>query len=450
MKLSLFFSLSLLSIAQLHAEQPNIIYIIADDLGYNDLSCYGQKGWKTKHIDSLAKKGIKFTQHYAGSTVCAPSRSSLITGQDQGHTKIRGNGGFELGKKDNSIAKILKSAGYQTAMIGKSCVTGNTNNAKAPHTLGFDYFYGTLSHLAAHHHYPRKIFTQGKAEIIEENHGKHGKVFIQNRYTDKALDFIEKNQKKPFFLLLSFSTPHADIDAPEEDVKPFIGKFKNEKSYPGAHYKACKHIKATYAGAVMNVDKNVGRVLEKIKQLNLEKNTIVSFTSDNGPAAEGGYHFEMHNSNGDLRGGKRDLFEGGIRVPFLVKWPAKIKAGRVSKHPSAFWDILPTYAEITKQQAPKNIQGISFLPTLLDKKQPEHKHLYWEFHELGGRVALRQGDWKLVIYKSKSKQPKYHLFNIKKDPSEKKNLKDKKKSLLKRLIRKAKDHRQKSPIKYWN
>lgn len=432
-------------------EQPNIVYIIVDDLGLGDLSCYGQKNFKTPNIDSLGRDGITFSAHYSGSTVCAPARSSLMTGQDQGHTRIRGNGPQQLLPEDITFAHMLKKAGYTTGMVGKSCVTGNTQNPEVPTTSGFDYFYGTLSHVTAHHHYPTHVFEHGKKVAIPGNKVKSGKVYIQDRYTEKGIEFIETNKDKPFVLVLSYSAPHADIDVPEDSVQPFLGKFEPEVSYKGGHYKACKNIKATYAGMVTRLDKHVGSVLKKLKELELEENTIVSFTSDNGPTKAGGYHWDYHNSNGELRGGKRDLYEGGIRVPFLVRWPAKINAGSTTDHPSAFWDVLPTFCEIAAVTPPENIQGISFLPSLLNQKQNKHPYLYWEFHEHGGKVALRQGNWKIVRLGVSSKKPKaYELYNLAKDPSEKSNLAKKFPERVKELSDLLESHRQASPIKKWN
>lgn len=432
-------------------DKPNIIYIIVDDMGYADLSCYGQKSWKTPNIDRLASEGIKFTSHYSGSTVCAPSRSSLMTGQDQGHTRIRGNGNHQLLPEDLTVAELLKKAGYATGMIGKSCVTGNTKDGQCPFECGFDTYYGTLSHVTAHHHWPQFVFENGKQIEIPGNKGKTGKVFIQNRYTEKALEFVTSNKNKPFFLLLSFSTPHADIDAPKEDVKPFLGKFEPEVAYKGGHYKGTKTIKANYAGMVANLDKNIGKLLATLKKLGIDENTVVSFTSDNGPTTAGGYHWDYFDSNGVLRGGKRDLYEGGIRVPFLVRWPAQIKAGRVSAHPSAFWDFLPTACDLAGVRKPDAIQGLSYLPTLLGQEQPTHPYLYWEFHEKGGKVALRQGDWKVVgVDRQKPKPKPYELYHLGKDLSEKKNLASQEPEKLKELVSLLEKHRQPSPTAGWN
>ncbi len=433
------------------AEKPNIIYIIVDDMGYGDLSCYGQKAWTTPNIDRLANEGIKFTSHYSGSTVCAPSRSSLMTGQDQGHTRIRGNGEHKLLPEDVTVAELLKGAGYATAMVGKSCVTGNVKDAQCPHECGFDSFYGTLSHVTAHHHWPQYVFENGKQVEIPGNKGKTGEVFIQNRYTDKAIEFVEANADQPFFLLLSYSTPHADIDAPAEDVEPFLGKFEPEVAYKGGHYKGTKTIKANYAGMLANLDKNIGKLLATLKAAGIDENTMVSFTSDNGPTLAGGYHYDYFDSNGIYRGGKRDLYEGGIRVPFVVRWPAQIAAGSVSHHPSAFWDFLPTACDLAGVDQPADIQGVSYAPTLLGKTQPEHNYLYWEFHEKGGKIAIRQGDWKVVGVDRCKKQPKpFELYHLGDDPSEQTDLAKKNPSKLDELVKVMMAHRQPSPVEKWN
>ena len=433
------------------ADRPNIIYIIVDDMGYGDLSCYGQTAWQTPHIDRLASEGIRFTAHYSGSTVCAPSRSSLMTGQDQGHTRIRGNGTHQLKPEDTTVAELLKKGGYQTGMIGKSCVTGNTQDAKCPHESGFDYFYGTLSHVTAHHHWPQFVYENGKRVEIPGNTGKSGEVFIQNRYTERALQFIRTNRHEPFFLLLSYSTPHADIDAPAEDVAPFLGKFEPEVAYKGGHYKGTKTIKANYAGMIANLDKNVGKLLTLLKELEIDDNTVISFTSDNGPTLAGGYHYRYFDSNGPLRGGKRDLYEGGIRVPLVVRWPARIAAGRQSDHPSAFWDFLPTACEMAGVDKPADIQGLSYLPTLLGKTQPTHNYLYWEFHEKGGKVALRQGDWKVVRVDLRKAKPKpYELYNLAADLAEQNDLAASQPERLKKLVSLLESHRQLSPVVGWN
>jgi len=435
--------------------KPNIVYIIADDLGYGDLSSYGQKGFETPHIDQIAKEGLKFTSHYSGSTVCAPSRSCLMTGQDSGNTYIRGNGKYQLRDEDFTVAELLKKQGYKTGMVGKSCVAGNSSDAKAPHESGFDYFWGTLSHKTAHWHYPSQVYSQGEAVKIEGNNGKTGSTYIQDEYTKRALEFIDRSKEDPFFLLLSYSVPHASLQAPQESIDPFIGKFDNEKSYKGGHYLAAEHVIATHAAMITRMDSQVGEVVAKLKEHGLEENTLICFTSDNGSHTEGGYHYRLLQSNGVLRGGKRDLYEGGIRVPFVVKWPKMITAGRTSDHASAFWDFLPTVCDIVGAEAPSYTQGISYLPLLKDEKQAEHEYLYWEFHGKDGRdrrVALRKGDWKIVRYNvnRKNEKSKYELYNIVEDISEKNDLANKHPDKVAELLKIMKTARTESPETIWN
>ena len=437
----------------LAAQKPNIIYIIADDLGYGDISCYGQKKIQTPHIDKLAAEGIKFTSHYSGSTVCAPSRCSLMTGKDQGHATIRGNGKYELTEKDHTIAHALKNAGYTTGMFGKSCVTGNTQNTEAPFTAGFDEFYGLLSHKDAHRQYPTFVYNNRQKVVLEGNQGKHGGViYSTDLYTDKAIDFIQRNAEKPFFVLLSYTVPHADIQVPEDTLNPLLKKFPDGKAYKGGHYSKVKNVEATYTGMIQRMDQKIGELVEKVKELGLSENTIISFTSDNGPAMEGGYHADMLDSNGIYRGTKRDMYEGGIRVPYIVKWPAKIKPNSTTDHLCAFWDVLPTLSEIAGVSSPTDIQGISFLPTLLGTTgtQKQHNHLYWEFHEKGGRRALRKGDGKIVHNDVNKGKSKWQLFNIKNDPSEKNNVASSNPEILERMVKAVDQARVKNPAKAWN
>ncbi|MGJ8673831.1 arylsulfatase [Rubritalea sp.] len=443
-----------LCLPALAAEQPNIIYIIADDLGYADISCYGQKRINTPNIDKLAADGIRFTTHYSGSTVCAPSRCSLMTGEDQGHATIRGNGEYELTAKDYTIAHALKKAGYRNGMVGKSCVNGNTQNTEAPFTAGFDYFYGVLSHKDAHRQYPFFVYENQEKIKLEGNKGqKGGTHYSTDIYTEKAIEFIEREKENPFFLLLSFSVPHADIIVPEDTLNPLLEKFPNGKKVPskGNGYSGSPNIQASYAGMIQRMDQKIGELVSKLDELGLSENTIISFTSDNGPSVEGGYHTDMFDSNGVYRGTKRDMYEGGIRVPFIVKWPAKITANTTSDHICAFWDVLPTLSEIVEIDAPQDIQGISFLPTLLGEgEQKKHKSLYWEFHERGGRIALRQGDWKIVKYEAKSNKGQWELYNLKDDQSEKKDLAKNHPEILSEMVKAANQAHAKSSVAKWN
>jgi arylsulfatase A len=411
------------------AARPNIIFIITDDLGYGDLSCYGQRHFQTPHLDRLAGEGIRFTDHYSGATVCAPSRCALMTGRDTGHASIRGNGPFSLrpDPEDITVATLLRKQGYSTALVGKSCVTGNTQTPETLDQKGFTYFYGTTDHKDGHFRYPKFVYENDKRIELSGNTLYSGPHYDLDLYTRKALAFIERQDQSPFFLVLSYPLPHASLDAPEDSLGKVRKGIKNDQSFKAAdgHYGKVKEVKATYAAMVTRIDEAVGSLIDKLKEEGVDENTLVIFTSDNGSYAEGGYHFSMLQSNGVLRGGKRDLYEGGIRVPFIARWPAAIKAGQVSDHPSAFWDFLPTACDLAAIPQPTGIEGISYVPTLLGKpgEQPKHDALYWEFHELNGRRALRMGSWKLVQY---AERPRTfgapELYDLSSDLSETRNL----------------------------
>lgn len=417
--------LSIFLIAPL-AAKPNIVFIITDDLGYSDVSCYGQKNFSTPNIDKLAASGIRFTRHYSGATVCAPSRCSLMTGKDGGHAAIRGNGPFELPEGEANLAKTLKSAGYNTAMIGKSCVTGNTQTPETVLARGFDYFYGTTDHRDGHFRYPKFVYRNTEKIEFPGNKLHTGTDYDANLYTGEALGYIEKQTpEKPFFLLLSYPIPHASVIAPEKERAAARPNVKDEIVHKGSnHYTNTPEVKANHIGMLTLLDDAVGAVVEQLKKQNLIENTLIIFTSDNGSHYEGGYKPELLGSNTPLRGGKRDLYEGGIRIPFITSWPDAIKPGQTSDHPSAFWDFLPTVCKLTESPVPKNIQGISFAPTLLGKgEQKKHGHLYWEFQEKAGRRAIQQGDWKLVQYNlSKPNKLTTELFNLAEDIGENKDI----------------------------
>jgi arylsulfatase A len=420
--------------------KPNIVYILADDLGYGDLSCFGQKRFKTPNIDKLAREGVIFTQHYAGSSVCAPSRSSLLTGLHTGHTFIRGNkevrpeGQLPIRDETYTIAELLKEEGYATGAFGKWGL-GFPGSEGDPINQGFDTFYGYNCQRLGHHYYPYHLWDNGEKVILEGNSGKKKEQYAPNLIHQKALSFIDKNKNKPFFLYYPSVIPHAELAAPKEYLKKFIGKFEPEKAFKGydegelyrdGKYESQRYSHAAFVAMIALLDDQVGEIVQKIKDLGLEKNTIFIFTSDNGPHQEGGADPNYFNSNGNLKGYKRDLFEGGIRVPMIVKWKGTIAERTTTNHISAFWDVFPTFSEIVKKDLKNDVDGISFLPTLLGKptQQKQHDYLYWEFHELGGRQAIRKGDWKLVKYNVK-KEGVYYLFNLRSDPSETKNLIDK-------------------------
>ena len=399
---------------QSEPQQPNIIYILADDLGYGDLSCCGQKIFQTPNLDRMAAEGMLFTQHYAGSTVCAPSRSSLMTGQTTGHTPIRGNkewepeGQWPMNDEAYTVAEMLKQAGYVTGAFGKWGL-GFTGTEGDPNKQGFDRFFGYNCQRLAHNYYPEYLWDNQVKVPLDGNTGDGFAVYAPDVIHKQALQFIEKNKDKPFFLFYPNVIPHAELLLPEENLEQFRGKLLPEKPFKGAEpgsdgfrtgaYGTQPEAHAAFAAMVTLLDKQVGEVLDKLKELGLDKNTIVIFTSDNGPHQEGGADPDYFDSNGPLKGYKRDLYEGGIRVPMIARWPEKIKAGAMSDHVSAFWDVMPTFAELVGVATPENVDGISFLPTLLGEEgQEEHAHLYWEFHEKGGRQAVRKGNWKLVRY----------------------------------------------------
>lgn len=418
-KISLFF-LALCS--PLLAQKPNIIYIITDDLGYNDISCYGQKNFSTPNIDRLAANGIRFTRHYSGATVCNPSRCALMTGKDTGHATIRGNGEFSIPEDEITVGEIAKSAGYQTAMIGKSCVTGNTQTPETVLNNGFDFFYGTTDHRDGHFRYPEFVYRNTEKVLFPENKLHKGTHYDAEQYTKETLNYLSKQSpEKPFLLILSYPIPHASNLAREDDLKAARALVKDEiDASKQAHYTATKEVKANYMGMMKYLDDSIGEIVATLKKQNLLDNTLIIFTSDNGPSNEGGYKTEYLDSNGPLRGSKRDLYEGGIRVPFIASWPASIKPGQTTDHPSAFWDFLPTVCELTNQSAPKDIQGISYASTLTGKgTQAKHPHLYWEHHEQNTRRAIQVGDWKLVQTNvDLPDKTTTELFDLSKDLSE--------------------------------
>ncbi len=392
--------------------KPNIVYILADDLGYGDLSCYGQNKFKTPNIDKLAAEGMLFTQHYTGCTVSAPSRSSLMTGLHTGHTPIRGNkewqpeGQWPLPAASYTVAEMLKSIGYTTGAYGKWGL-GFTGTEGDPCSQGFDEFFGYNCQRLAHNYYPGHLWQNGNMILLPGNDSAKNGSYAPDLIHNAALEFIDNNKEKPFFLFYPTTIPHAELFAKEDYMKMFRGKFDPEKSYAGIDtglsfrqgpYGSQPESHAAFAAMVTELDDYVGELLQKLKELGLEENTIIIFASDNGPHLEGGADPDYFNSNGELRGYKRDMYEGGIRTPLLVRWPGKVSKGSVSNHISAFWDVLPTLAEISGAGVPENIDGISFLPVLLGKnnEQKQHEYLYWEFHEQGGKAAVRMGDWKAV------------------------------------------------------
>jgi arylsulfatase A len=419
--------------ATLHAsEKPNIIYILADDLGYGDLGCYGQKVIQTPHIDRMATEGMRFTQHYSGSTVCGPSRSSLLQGKHTGHTYVRGNGSLQMRQDphDEIFPKALKQAGYHTALIGKSGMGCNTDDAALLNQKGFDYFFGYTSHMAAHWYFPKYLWRNDAGTVTKveyPNNTQHkGDNYSSENVINEALQYIDQQKDGPFFLHLAFQIPHASLRAKEE-WKAKYRPILNEKPLPEKktqHYSYEREPKTTYAAMISYMDHNMGLLFAKLKEHGIAENTLVMFASDNGAMQEGGHKRASFQSSGILRGGKRDLYEGGVRTPMIAWWPGKIKAGSETDLISAFWDISPTLRELAQAEPQSDTDGISMLPTLLGTGvQKKHDNLYWEFFEYGGKRAIRQGKWKLILFKTNSERnPKIELYNLDDDISETKDL----------------------------
>lgn len=409
--------------------QPNVIYILADDLGYGDLSCYGQTKFETPNIDALAKRGMRFTQHYSGSTVCAPSRCVLMTGLHSGHAVVRGNmeikpeGQAPMPGDTFTVAHHFRAAGYQTGCFGKWGL-GYPGSASEPSKMGFDRFYGYNCQRMAHCYYPAFLWNDNQRELLWGNVASQKNDYAPDLTHAKALDFIRNNNDQPFFLFYTAIQPHADMIAPEKYMKKYRGKFDPEPSHAADHYIAQPEPRAAFAAMVNVLDDYVGEIVQELETLGIDDNTMIVFTSDNGPHVEGGHDPDYFNSYGTLRGYKRDLYEGGIRVPMIATWPGKIAAGTASDHISAFWDFLPTVADMIGKPLENEVDGISMLPTLLGKgEQKAHKFLYWEFPAVGGRIAIRAGDWKAVQYNVSKENPRpIELYNLSDDLGETVNL----------------------------
>jgi arylsulfatase A-like enzyme len=428
---------------------PNIVFILADDLGYGDLSCYGQQKFSTPNIDRIAQQGMLFTQHYTGCTVSAPSRSSLMTGLHTGHTFIRGNKGWKpegqwpLSASSITIAELLHTKGYINGAFGKWGL-GYIDTEGDPNAQGIDEFFGYNCQSLAHNYYPDHLWHNHEQIFLHENDSGKAGIYSAEIIHKAALEFMDRNREKPFFLFYPTTIPHAELIAKEEYMNMFRGKFEPEKSFKGVDdgvnyrlgpYGSQPESHAAFAAMVTQLDDYVGELMAKLAELGIEKNTIVFFASDNGPHQEGGADPDFFDSNGPLKGYKRDMYEGGIGTPLLVMWPEIIKAGSTSDHVSAFWDIMPTLAEVAGIESPENIDGISFLPTLLGKKrQMQHEYLYWEFHEQGGKMAVRMDDWKAVkLNINKSPQGATELYDLSKDRGETTDIASKHPEIVKKM-----------------
>lgn len=438
----------LLATPFVHAEKfkykkPNIVFILADDLGYGDLGCYGQEKFETPNIDKLAQNGLRFTQCYSGTTVSAPSRSCLLTGTHSGHTPIRGNkelqpeGQFPLPANARTIFEVLKDAGYKTSAFGKWGL-GYIGSTGDPNNQGCDTFYGYNCQLLAHSYYPDHLWDNDKRVELKDNVAEvqygHG-TYSQDLIHSKTLDYLDgMNADEPFFLWYPTIIPHAELIVPEDSIiQKFRGQYP-EKAFKGTEpgnpafrkggYCSQFYPRATFAAMVYRLDVYVGQIISKLKEKGLYDNTIIIFSSDNGPHMEGGADPDFFNSNGVYRGHKRDLYEGGIRVPMIISWPGHIQPGNETNMICSFWDLLPTFEEIINPKAKqKEMDGVSLLPLLENRKgQKEHEFLYFEFMEANGRQAVRKGSWKLVHMNIRGEKPYYELYNLAADPSEKHNM----------------------------
>lgn len=422
-------------------EKPNIILIMADDLGYGDLGCYGQQIIQTPHIDRLASGGLRFTECYAGSTVCAPSRSVLMTGKHTGHTTVRGNNGvggvigieglpgrIPLLDTDTTIAEVLQAAGYATGIVGKWGL-GEPNTDGEPNRQGFDEFFGFLNQRRAHSYYPDFIWKNTHPFFLPGNENGQQKSYVHDLFTQEALSFIERHQQHPFFLYLPYTAPHEHLEVPD------LGIYADS-----THWQPEERI---YAAMVTRLDRDIGTLMQLLDKLNLTRKTLVIFCSDNGPAFSWENRFH---SAGPLRGIKRDMYEGGIRVPMILHYPGVVPAGKSSTYPWYFADMLPTLAALAHTPAPSQIDGKNILPAFLGdapKRHAPHRPLYWEFHERGFQQAIRWKQWKAI--RLSSAQP-WQLFNLEKDPGEQHDLSVKKPKHTRRLAQRAAESHTPSPF----
>ncbi len=412
---SLFCTFILQSFGQSGADKPNIIFIMADDLGYADLGCYGQKIIATPNIDKMASEGTLFTQVYSGSPVCAPARSTLMTGQHTGHTTVRGNfskgvepvselaqaGRVPLNAEDVTVAEVLQDAGYVTGMTGKWGL-GEPSSTGEPNRQGFDEWYGYLNQARAHHYYPEYLWKNEELERIEGNYGDQGSSYSHDLFTDFALEFIENHKDEPFFLYLPYTLPHGKYQIPD------LGEFED---------KPWTENEKVFAAMVTLLDKDVGRILELLEKEGIADKTLVFFCSDNGAAQRWDGLFD---SSGLLHGKKRDMYEGGIRVPMIAWWPGHVPAGAVSNAPWYFPDVLPTLAAVAGVDAPEGLDGINVLPVILGKPQDtSDRFFYWEFYERGYEQAVRWRNWKVIRLEPNSPP---ELYDLSVDPGEANNV----------------------------
>ncbi len=440
---------------------PNILLIQADDLGYGDLSAYGQARFDTPALDRLAREGIRFTQYYAGSTVCAPSRAALMTGLHTGHAWIRGNGSLPDGDvplrlQDVTMAEVLRDAGYRTAVIGKWGL-GQPGTTGQPDRQGFDYAFGFLDHRHAHRQFTDHLWRNGERVTTDLRQD-----YVNDLFTREAAAFIERNDPRPFFVYLNYTVPHAELRVPDDSLAPFHGRFPEQPFVnhtadakpTGARpdgaslgYRSQPEPHAAFAAMIARMDRDVGRLADLLGARGIERRTLLLFISDNGPHQEGGGDPFFFKSAGGLRGIKRDLYEGGIRVPMIARWVGVIPAGRVSNHPWAHWDVLPTLAEIAGARVPGGLDGMSMSRALRGESQPTHAFFYWEFHERGFQQAVRMDRWKAVRLKA---DVPLELYDLDADPREERDVAAAQPEVIARIeayLRTARTESERWPVK---
>ncbi len=418
---------------------PNLVFLLADDLGYGDLGCYGQNRIQTPNIDRLAAEGIRFTQAYSGSTVCAPSRCCLMTGKHTGHSAVRGNRKPELGipQVEETLASALKKAGYETALFGKWGL-GGPGTGSVPNTRGFDHFFGYLDQQHAHNAYPEHLWQNQNEVFLTDNWFNQRKKFAPDLFADRAVEFLSQRRNQPFFLYFPTILPHANNELGRLQANgmesPDLGPY-GDQAWP--------EVERTFAAAVTRMDSYVGRIVEAIEKSGQSENTLIVFSSDNGPHAEGNHKSTFFESSGPYRGIKRDLLEGGIHVPAITRWKGTIQPGQTSGAVWAFWDVLPTMCGLASAAAPPHLDGVNCTATWTEGKPVRHEYLYWEFHEGGFAQAVRQDNWKLVRQKPGFKE---ELYDLASDPSEKKNIAAQHPEVVERLRKLMQSARSPHPL----